>query len=190
MTSQNSSLHRKTLEVLSQTPPFTTTRVQEEVAVSDLFSSYPNNRDRYDIVLPDFKCIIECHGIQHYKAQSFGMDAGDALIEFQSLKNRDAKKKEIALLHGWTYIEIPYTDEKRLNSEYLLEAYRANLNEAEVIQDEDPYDNHLTALVQKAKKWFREKSRAQRREQYQRLKKLKKERCDRDRRSNRKLTGA
>lgn len=126
---QNASkLHKKVGWTLLEMSLFKGCNLQQEVIVSDLFPEYYNGRDRYDWVIPDHFTIIECHGIQHYKVQSFGADAGEALLNFQSQKFKDGRKKEIALLNGWNYIEIPYTDEKKITPEYLLELITSNQN--------------------------------------------------------------
>lgn len=178
MTAKNSSLHRRALKILKETPPFSLNRILEEVACSKLFPDYPNNRDRYDIVLPDFKCVIELHGIQHFKLSTFGADAAKALIEFQSLKLRDAKKREIALLNGWTYLEIPYTDEKKFDGEYLLQLYQNNFNEDEVVQQEKKKDNPFTKRLKEEQK---ARARAYRKEQYRRAKEFKRNKQNEDR---------
>ena len=123
-----SRLHQKVGEVLSVTPGFIGVTLRQEVSVRELFPEYGNGRDKYDWVIPTRTTVIECMGIQHEKLQTFGGDAGKAQMNFETMKRRDASKKEIALLNGWTYLLVPYTDEKLITKQYLHDLYMANLN--------------------------------------------------------------
>lgn len=80
-----------------------------------------NSRLFYDneIILNNFKLIIEIHGKQHYEisgwhytvAKSEGKTPEDAL-EYQQKK--DEYKKQFALNNGYYYLSIPYTaDDKK-----------------------------------------------------------------------------
>ncbi len=156
----------------------------QEVLVQDLFPKYSSGRDRYDIVLPDIKLIIECHGIQHYKVQTFGAKAEDAVMNFQLQKKRDAEKKEIALLNGWAYLEIPYTDEKVISDEYIHKAYTELQSQSSVEVEQakrpDPTPPSDYQIRQ------RELARNHRREQYRRMKEFK----DANRRSSKQASGS
>lgn len=165
-----SKLHKKVGELLSVTSPFRAGLLRQEVAVSELFPSYPNNKDRYDWVLPDLSTIIECHGKQHYSVQTFGAAAEDAIMSFQAQQFRDSQKEEIALLHGWTYVIIPYTDEKLLTSEYLIDAYTKALNPDALVKKE--VGAKPDWLIAK-KKEANQRAREYRKQQYQRMKELK-----------------
>jgi hypothetical protein len=123
-----SALHKKTGEILLLTSPFKGCTLRQEVPVSELFPSYSNNRDKYDWVIPELFVIIECQGIQHFKVQSFGLSAEEAVMAFQAQQFRDKQKEEVAILNGWTFIAIPYLDEKILTAEYLTAAYNKCFN--------------------------------------------------------------
>lgn len=127
-----SKLHKKIGEILLLTLPFKGCTLRQEVCVSELFPSYSNNRDKYDWVIPELFLIIEAHGKQHYQVATFGSSAEQAIMNFQSQQFRDKQKEEIALLNGWTYIIIPYTDEKKLDSDYLINAYNLSFNTTKV----------------------------------------------------------
>ena len=170
--SNASKLHKKVGEVLDTTPPFQGCTLQQEVPVSNLFKNYSNNRDRYDWVIPKLNLIIECHGIQHYKFQTFGEDAEVALMKWNEGKRRDAAKKQIALENGWTYIEIPYTDEEEIDSAYLLSQYHQCFNEQEIEQEESNEPEWLEDAKARQKKL----GRKARQERYRFLKRLKEER--------------
>jgi len=129
-----SRLHKKIGEILTSHSPWKGFRSEQEVPVSTLFPSWAYGTERYDWVIYDLAVIIECHGIQHYKVQSFGEEAGEALLAFQAQQSRDSKKEEIADLHNWTYIIIPYTDEKKLDAIFLQELYNANKVSKQPIQ--------------------------------------------------------
>jgi Zn ribbon nucleic-acid-binding protein len=73
---------------------------------------------RYDIELPSLLLICEVNGAQHYKKSS-------RLTQFKSLKDmktpeeeleyqqaKDAMKRDYAISHGYSFLEIPYTSEK------------------------------------------------------------------------------
>lgn len=158
-----SKLHKLVGQTLENTPGFSGSELQQEVIVSKLFPEYPNNKDRYDWVIPSRFTIIECHGIQHYKIQSFGSSADEAVMNFQTQKFRDSQKKEIALLNGWTYIEIPYTDIKKITPEYLMEAYKLSYNSSQPKASEPKQQSkyHIDQL---------EKARQYRKQQYQKMK--------------------
>lgn len=77
----------------------------------------------YDNELVDYKLIIEVHGIQHYKITNLtrlsAIDTGqtpEEVLEYQKWK--DAYKKEYALQHGYSYLEIPYNAFRRKTNDY------------------------------------------------------------------------
>ena len=43
----------------------------QEVPVFDLVDTYPNRHDSIDWYLDEYNLVLELHGIQHYKMQSF-----------------------------------------------------------------------------------------------------------------------
>lgn len=134
--SNASRLHKKVGEALAATSPFKAYTLQQEVAVSSLFSEYTNNRDRYDWVVPKLKLVIECHGIQHYKFQTFGADAEKALQDWRESLRRDERKRQIAVDNGWTFIEVPYTDEKVIDGAYLFAKFNKEYNDQEPVTQE------------------------------------------------------
>lgn len=169
--SNASKLHRKIGEVLQKTAPFCSSTIRQEVIVSSLFKGYSNNRDRYDYVIDDCHLVIEAHGIQHYSVNSFGSKAEDAVMNFKTQQFRDNQKMEIALLNGWSYLSIPYSDEKSIDSKYLLDLYMANINTQPLIEAVK-VDTSKQDLYKEQQK---EKARAYRKEQYQRMKEYKKQ---------------
>lgn len=169
---QNASkLHRKVGELLSVTSPFRGGPLRQEVVVSELFPAYPNNKDKYDWVLPDLFTIIECNGAQHYKIVKFGGTAEDAIMNFHTQQHRDSQKEEIALLNGWTYIIIPFTDEKLISSQYLVNAYTVCLNTDILIKKkETAKPDWMIAKKKEANQRAKEYRKEQYRKSRQRLK--------------------
>ncbi len=93
----------------------------QEVPVSDLVSTYPNNRDMVDWYIDEYAIIIELHGIQHYKMQSFGSSDSfwNQKKNYHNIKYRDNRKKTALISSGFSFIEISYKDQKKLSAEYL-----------------------------------------------------------------------
>lgn len=169
-----SRLHKKIGEILSSTLPFSGFDLKQEVPVSSLFKSYSNNRDKYDWVIPDLFLIIEGNGQQHYKPVTFGGSVVDAEFKFQSQRFKDRQKEEIAILNGWTFFSIPYTDEKIIDSKYLLEKYQQHFVSAVVkLQKEVPGKTGWGRSPEKIEE-DRQKTRAYQRDRYQQMKEYKK----------------
>lgn len=170
-----SNLHKKIGSILASTSPFRECKLEQEVKVKTLFPEYGNGKDGYDWVIPELHTIIEAHGKQHYKAATFGSSAENALMNFQTQKFRDNQKEEIALLNGWKYIIIPYTEEKKLDGEALIKLFN------EAVCGENP-----TEQIVKAKpNWLLEKkeqaklqAKQVRKEQYLRNKEFLKRKKD------------
>ena len=95
---------------------------KEEYSFPDLLGSrgFPL---RFDFAIFDdegnLDFLIEYQGIQHYQAKSkFGGYSG---LRKQQLN--DMRKREYCRKHGIILIAIPYTDEGRLNYDYIMQAY-------------------------------------------------------------------
>lgn len=171
--SNASKLHRRVGEVLSETRPFSGLRLEQEVPVSSLFPEYSNNRDRYDWVVPELSLIIEAHGKQHYEPSGFGEEYEKAIALFQRQQFKDAQKKEVALLNNWTFLEIPYTDEKKLDSTYILDLYNEHLNLEPVKKQKQKKQEKSSAQLEFQKKQ-REEYNRQQRAYYRKIKELRK----------------
>lgn len=61
----------------------------------------------YDFFIPDQNTLIEYQGIQHY--QSLGIFGGDKQYELQ--QKHDQMKRKYAKDHGYSLIEVPYTED-------------------------------------------------------------------------------
>ena len=94
----------------------------EEYSFPDLVST-SGRPLRFDFAVFDddaeFQFLIEYQGIQHYQAKSkFGGYSGLKKQQFN-----DFKKREYCFKHNIILIAIPYTDEGRVNYDYIMNAY-------------------------------------------------------------------
>jgi hypothetical protein len=97
---------------------------QEEYSFPDLVSS-SGRPLRFDFAVFDdndeLSFLIEYQGIQHYVAKSkFGGYTG-----LRKQQYNDMKKREYCKRHNIILIAIPYTDEGRINYDYIMNAYYA-----------------------------------------------------------------
>lgn len=82
----------------------------------------PNGKPlRFDFAVFDddgnIDFLIEYQGKQHYEPSSkFGGKQG-----FYQQQFNDNKKRRFCALHGFTLIEIPYTEENLISYEYIME---------------------------------------------------------------------
>lgn len=94
----------------------------EEYSFPDLVST-SGRPLRFDFAVFDdddeLQFLIEYQGIQHYQAKSkFGGYSGLKKQQFN-----DFKKREYCFKHNIILIAIPYTDESRVNYDYIMNAY-------------------------------------------------------------------
>lgn len=95
---------------------------QEEYSFPDLLSS-SGHPLRFDFAVFDdegnLDFLIEYQGIQHYEAKSkFGGYTGLRKQQYNDMQKRIYCKKNNIIL-----IAIPYTDEGRINYDYIMNAY-------------------------------------------------------------------
>jgi G:T-mismatch repair DNA endonuclease (very short patch repair protein) len=103
-----SKLHKRTKKLLKQL--FGTT-IKEEVNVRKIFKDYQYRNHFYDLVIPTFNIVIECHGEQHKKLKTFGeKDLGKTIIRFSRQQTRDIQKENVAWENGWGYLIIWFDD--------------------------------------------------------------------------------
>lgn len=94
---------------------------EEEYIFPDLLSS-SGRPLRFDFAVfdddGDIDFLIEYQGIQHYEAKSkFGGYSG-----LRKQQYNDMKKREYCQKHNITLIAIPYTDEGRIDYDYIMKA--------------------------------------------------------------------
>ncbi len=110
----SSKLHKTARELLKKMFPVHT--ILEEV---NLPGSSQKRSLSADFVLLDLKLMIEVHGEQHYKFNSF---YHSSVFEFVRSKKRDTNKKQWAELNGFTLIVLPFNKiyewEELINGRY------------------------------------------------------------------------
>lgn len=92
---------------------------KEEYSFPDLVSS-SGRPLRFDFCVLDddgnIDFLIQYQGIQHYQAKSkFGGYSGLRRQQFN-----DMKKRQYCKAHGYTLIAIPYTDQGRIDYDYIM----------------------------------------------------------------------
>ncbi len=123
----SSKLHRR---VLRLTKEILGTSIREEVNVQKLFPSYHAKDHHFDLVLPAYNLVIECHGEQHRSLQGFGeKDTEKMVVNLHGQKRRDSQKEEIVWENCWGYLsvwhdELPKddTEAKKLLSKKIITA--------------------------------------------------------------------
>lgn len=110
-----SKLHKRTKRLLKQ---ILGCPIKEEVNVQKLFPEYSARNHHYDLVIPSYNLVIECHGEQHRSLQTFGeKDIEKAVENLHRQKHRDRRKEEVVWDNCWGYIaiwhdELPKEDTK------------------------------------------------------------------------------
>ena len=116
-----SKLHNKLKEIFISDHFFKQLQCYQEVPVRDLVVTYPNGMDAIDWYIDEYNIVIECHGVQHYKMQSFG--SKDSFFNqkknFNNIRYRDNRKKTALINSGYNYLEIPYIDYSKIDASYL-----------------------------------------------------------------------
>lgn len=158
-----SKLHKKVGEAL-RSGIFSKYKVYQEYPVDKINDSYRNSSHKFDWVILDLFLVIEAHGMQHYKKVNFGgMSDEQAEERFVSQRHRDNVKMDAAIEAGFTYIVVPYSDIKIVDSSYILNLYKKCLNTTTVYNKKEKKETEY-AIKQK------EKARDCRKQQYQRQK--------------------
>jgi very-short-patch-repair endonuclease len=81
--------------------------ILQEVSCQRLFQEFPSHRERYDIVIPSLKIIIECHGEHHERIVTYGgRSLEESTFQHGHTKIRDRQKKEVAETSGWRYLAL------------------------------------------------------------------------------------
>jgi hypothetical protein len=195
-----SKLHKKVGDLLRENKAFGEFEWYQEYPVNLINNRYPDGRAKLDWVCPAVRIVIECHGKQHYEVVDFGYDTPEEAIEaFHAGKKRDIIKKRAAMDANYVYMVVPYTMEKKVDIAWLHKIFQLQLEELqehitynkERIKEEKEQKKNELAEVLKAQKKAKdkelrkqylesdrhkeqlEKAREYRRQQYKRLKELK-----------------
>lgn len=115
-----SKFHNSVRDIFRTDTYFKNLKCFQEVPLSGLVLSYPNNFDAIDWFVDELNTVVELHGKQHYEQVIFGYKAYDnAKKDFHNIQYRDNRKKTFLIDAGYNYVEISYKDAKKLSSEFL-----------------------------------------------------------------------
>jgi hypothetical protein len=116
-----SKFHNDVREVFISDEFFKKFQCFQEVPVSSLVETYPNNFDAVDWYIRELNCVIELHGKQHYEQVKFSNNNSffENKKEFHNIQYRDNRKKTALIDAGYLYLEISYKDAKKINAEFL-----------------------------------------------------------------------
>jgi hypothetical protein len=89
--------------------------LQSEVVLSKITGVIDHNSYRVDIWIPCIRCVVEVHGIQHFKPSSFGMGLDASRIAFHDQLHRDHRLKEICKKFNLNYEQIDYDENVTLS---------------------------------------------------------------------------
>jgi hypothetical protein len=165
-----SKLHKKVGDLLREDKAFGEFEWYQEYPVNKINDGYPDGRAKFDWVCPALRIVIECHGKQHYQVVDFGYDTTEEAIEaFHEGKKRDMVKKKAAMDANYTYMVVPYTMEKKVDTAWLQETFSLQLQELEEytkeneerLREEEERKKNELAEVLKAQKKEREKEQRQ-----------------------------
>jgi len=105
-TTKKSSLHLKAKELLDNLFPYD--RILEEVSLVGSKTDRRRSILRADFFIPNRNLIVEVHGEQHYKFNSFFYKNKMA---FYKAKARDSEKREWCELNSIRLIEFNYNED-------------------------------------------------------------------------------
>lgn len=111
-----SKAHNFVRDLFISDPFFKQLNCFQEVSVADLVPSYPNRFDAIDWYIDELNLVIELHGVQHYKMQSFGSKDSyfNQVKAFNNIKFRDNRKKTMLVNANYLFLEIPYNQKLTL----------------------------------------------------------------------------
>lgn len=183
-----SKLHKKVGDLLRSSDYFKHYEIYQEYPVVRINPKYKYTRHHFDWVIPKLQLVLECHGRQHFQSVAFDGDQEKAIENFKELQIRDTIKKEAAIAAGYSFLEIPYTLEKDLTEDVLLDLIKNNKNvgipnqsvstETELQKDfkQKQKERRIQQLHSEQHQQSLAKARDFRREQYKKLKQRKIER--------------
>ena len=115
-----SKFHNDVREIFRTDSFFKNLQCYQEVPLSALVNSYPNNKDAVDWYIDELNTIVELHGKQHYAQVLFGYKPFlEAKKDFHNIQYRDNRKKTFLVDSGYNYVEISYKEAKHLSSDFL-----------------------------------------------------------------------
>lgn len=171
-----SKLHKAVGETIRSHPLLKHYTSYQEYPVSKVNPEYQNNSHHFDWIILDLKCVIECHGAQHFSRIPFFHKTEE---DYQDQLRRDEEKKTAAELAGWSYFIVKFDEE--LDVDKLIGLAIANNTSLKApSKPVKPFKNKSNVMTPVQK----EKAREARKKGYQRAKewqkKVKKERENKD----------
>jgi hypothetical protein len=103
---KKSKLHLKARALLKEIYPFD--RILEELSLPGSKSEFRKTVLRADLFLPNRKIMVEVHGEQHYKFNTFFFKTK---LEFYQAKARDNDKREWCRINDIDLIELNYNED-------------------------------------------------------------------------------
>ncbi len=76
---------------------------------------FPDSSLSFDFYLPEYNCVIECDGAQHFRA----FNDWQSDTKLQETRNRDKQKDNYCSTHNIKLIRIPFWDHDKFNIDYL-----------------------------------------------------------------------
>ena len=89
----------------------------QEYTFIDCVNPKTNQKLRFDFYLPDYNICIEYDGEQHFRYSNNGWNNKE---NFEKTQYRDNLKNQYCEEHNIRLIRIPYTDEDKINENYIL----------------------------------------------------------------------
>lgn len=162
-----SKLHRKVGDILRTSNLFKGYKSFQEYPVNKVNPSFLDGRCHFDWVILDLKCVVECHGAQHYSPSTMGgISQEEAVKRFKEQQQRDREKKEAAEAAGFVYLEIPYTLVDDVTDNTLFQMYTSQLayvpkewNQEELARDEYKEKKNARAKEYRHQQYLKAKER-------------------------------
>jgi hypothetical protein len=115
-----SKFHNSVRDIFRTDIYFKNLKCFQEVPLSGLVASYPNNFDAIDWFVDELNTVVELHGKQHYEQVIFGYKSyQEAKKDFHNIQFRDNRKKTFLVDAGYNYVEISYKDAKKINANFI-----------------------------------------------------------------------
>lgn len=92
-------------------------KYKQEYIFKNCINPKTNQKLKFDFYLPDYNTCIEYDGEQHFKYSNNGWNNKE---NFEKVQYRDNVKNQYCEEHNIRLIRIPYTDEDKINAEYIL----------------------------------------------------------------------
>ena len=132
-----SKLHRAVGEALrAEGSLFANYKIYQEYPVDRINTSYGSSAHKFDWVVLDLALVIEAHGKQHFVSTSFGGKEDFQKMTLVGQQIRDRAKMSAAVEAGYTYVMVPYTDEKIVDPAYLWSKFREAFNPEKIQKKE------------------------------------------------------